>query len=60
MLRKTKSYPANSYAAWLTAAAAAHRSGDPELKARADRLHMEHKVAAKRERSRIARMTRNN
>lgn len=48
-----------TYAAWLTAATLAHRSGDPESKARAERLHTEMKFAAKRERSRRARMTRN-
>jgi hypothetical protein len=49
-----------TYAAWLEAATVAHRTADPEAKARAERLHMEHKIAAKRERSRRARMSRNN
>ena len=60
MLRNTKTNSRKSYASWLTAAVLAHQTADPVAKDRAERLHTEMKFAAKRERSRRARMTRNN
>ena len=49
-----------AYAAWITAAAVAHRTADPADRKRADRLHVEMLYTERRVQRRTAKMNRDN
>jgi hypothetical protein len=51
--------PRAAYAAWLAAAAEAHRTGSEDLKARAERLYIESKWIERRAAKARAAMKRN-
>lgn len=59
MLHKRTESPRKAYAAWLNAAAEAHRSGDVGAKAVAERLYIESKAIERRSQRSRARLTRN-
>jgi len=61
MILRKSSRPShsNAYAAWMTAAADAHRTGSEDLKAKAERLYIEMKHIEKRTNKTAARMNRN-
>ena len=49
----------NAYADWMNTAAAAHRTGSEDLKAKAERLYIEMKHIERRTQRSVARMNRN-
>ena len=61
MILRKSSRPShsNAYAAWMTAAADAHRSGNAELKAKAERLYIEMKHIERRTNRSRSLMNRN-
>ncbi len=59
MLHPARKSSSNAYSRWMDAAALAHRTGDPEAKAKAERLHTEMKFAERRSNRSRALMTRN-
>lgn len=59
MLHPARKSSSNAYSRWIDAAALAHRTGDPEAKIKAERLHTEMKFAGRRSNRSRALMNRN-